>query len=86
MALTCYLMQSVVGTWVFNAHGLGLWGRVSPAAYFLGGLAFYAAQIAFCHGWLARFRFGPAEWLWRSMTYGRLQPFLLRPRGRQLRL
>jgi len=34
----------------------------------------YSGQVALSHWWLARFRFGPVEWLWRSLTYGRLQP------------
>jgi len=75
MALTNYLCQSLVGTWVFNSYGLGLWARVTPSAYICGGLVFYGAQMAWSHWWLARFRFGPAEWLWRSMSYGQPQPF-----------
>ena len=79
MALTNYLGQSLVCTWVFNGHGLGLYGKLTPAAFMLGGVALYGAQIAFSRWWLGRFRFGPAEWLWRSMTYGRLHPLRLQP-------
>ena len=77
MALTNYLAQSLVCTWFFNGYGLGFWTRVTPSAYFLGGMALYGVQIAFSYWWLARFKFGPMEWLWRSMTYGSLQPFLV---------
>jgi len=79
MALTNYLGQSLVCTWIFNGHGLGLYGKLTPAAFMLGGVALYGAQIAFSRWWLGRFRFGPAEWLWRSMTYGRLHPLRLQP-------
>ena len=75
MALTNYLAQSLVCAWLFNGHGLGLWNRVSVPACSLGGCALFAAQVAWSHWWLARFRFGPAEWLWRVLTYGRLEPF-----------
>lgn len=78
MALSNYLAQSLICTWMFNAHGLGLWGRTPAAGYILGGIGFYAIQVAWSAWWLARFRFGPAEWLWRSMTYGVWQPFRIR--------
>ena len=47
------------------------WG---VAGWWLAWALIFAAQIAISHWWLARFRFGPAEWVWRSLTYGRLQP------------
>lgn len=80
MALTNYLVQSLVCTWTFNGYGLGLWGKVSPAEYMVGGVAFFCLQVAGSHWWLARFKFGPAEWLWRSMTYGAFQPFRMASR------
>ena len=81
MALTNYLSQSLVFTWLFYGHGLGLWGRVRPGAALGIVLGFYALQVLWSAWWLARFRFGPAEWVWRSMTYGRRQPFRLEPTG-----
>lgn len=74
MALTNYLLQSAVCTFIFYGYGLGLFGRVSPAGGLAIALGVYACQIPFSHWWLKRFRFGPAEWLWRSLTYGRVQP------------
>jgi uncharacterized protein len=74
MALTNYLLQSVVGTLVFYGYGLGLWGQVPRRWQLLGVFAVFAAQVALSHWWLARFRFGPVEWLWRACTYGRLPP------------
>ena len=81
MALTNYLSQSLVFTWVFYHHGLGLWGKVRPSLAVVIVVAFYALQIAWSNWWLLRFKFGPAEWLWRSMTYGKWQPFRIRPRA-----
>ncbi|MEW6252144.1 MAG: DUF418 domain-containing protein [Planctomycetota bacterium] len=74
MALTNYLLQSVVCTTVFYSYGLGWYGQVSPARGMLLALAIYAAQVPLSLWWLGRFRFGPAEWLWRTLTYWRVQP------------
>jgi uncharacterized protein len=77
MPLTTYLSQSVVITFVFYGWGLGLTGQLGTAACLGLCVAVFAAQIAIARLWLARFRFGPAEWLWRTLTYGRLQPMRL---------
>ena len=69
MALTNYLGQSVIGTLVFYGYGLGLWGEVSRAWQVLGVVVVFALQLAFSRWWLARFRLGPLEWLWRAFTY-----------------
>ena len=74
MPLTNYLMHSVICTLVFYGYGLGLYGGLSPAITIIFTLAIYRAQIWTSNWWLARYRFGPAEWLWRSLTYGKLQP------------
>jgi uncharacterized protein len=74
MALTNYLVQSVVLGFLFYGYGLGLYGRLGSAPASAIGLAIYAAQILFSRAWLKRYRFGPVEWAWRSMTYGRRQP------------
>ena len=74
MALTNYLLQSVFWTFVFYGYGLGLWGQVPRAAQLPLALAFFAGQVLLSRWWLNRFRFGPAEWLWRSLTYWKLQP------------
>jgi uncharacterized protein len=76
MALTNYLLQSVIFGLVFYSFGLGLFGRVGVVAALLGGLAVYGLQLAFSHWWLTRFYFGPCEWLWRSVSYLRWQPFV----------
>lgn len=74
MALTNYLMQSVAGIAIFYGVGLGLAGRLPPAAWIGIGLVVYATQVVFSGLWLARFRFGPMEWLWRCTTYARWYP------------
>lgn len=73
MTLTNYLLQSVVLGFIFYGYGLGLFGRLGPAAAASIGIALYAAQLGLSRMWLQRFRFGPFEWLWRSMAYGRRQ-------------
>ncbi len=68
MALTNYLVQSLVLSLLFYNHGLGLWGI--GRTWQIGiALALCAAQVAFSHWWLARFQYGPFEWLWRALTY-----------------
>lgn len=70
MTLTQYLLQSVVCTLVFNGYGLGLFGKVSINACIAGSIAFFPLQVWSSAWWLARFRAGPVEWLWRRMVYG----------------
>jgi uncharacterized protein len=74
MALTNYLMQSVICTTIFYGYGFGLYGSVSRTGLVGVVLAVWAVQLLVSPVWLAYFRFGPAEWLWRTLTYGRFQP------------
>ncbi|NBD14119.1 DUF418 domain-containing protein [Corallococcus silvisoli] len=74
MALTNYLMQTVVSLCIYDGWGLGLVGKLPPSSCMALALAVFALQIPLSHAWLSRFRFGPAEWLWRSLTYGQRQP------------
>jgi uncharacterized protein len=74
MALTNYLLQSLICTTLFYGYGFALFGRVPRATQVLLVLAVWSFNVAFSTWWLARYRFGPAEWLWRSLTYGRAQP------------
>jgi uncharacterized protein len=73
MALTCYLMQSVVMTWIYNGYGGGLYGELGPAAAATLAVLVFAAQVWFARWWLARFSHGPVEYVWRVLTYGRRQ-------------
>jgi len=74
MALTNYLMHSLVFTFVANGYGLGYYGRVRPLIGLAMTLGTFVVQILLSNWWLRRFRYGPMEWLWRSLSYGRLQP------------
>lgn len=69
MALSNYLLQSIVCTWVFYGYGLGYFEQLPRAWQALFVLVFFALQVVLSHWWLARFRFGPMEWLWRAATY-----------------
>ncbi|RKH04427.1 DUF418 domain-containing protein [Corallococcus sp. CA053C] len=77
MALTLYLMQTVVSLWLYDGWGLGLVGHLPASTCALLTVVVFAVQVGLSHLWLARFRFGPVEWLWRSLTYGRAQPMRL---------
>jgi uncharacterized protein len=74
MALTNYLLQSFVGTFIFYGYGLGMLGRVDEAGGLLYCVTFWLLQVALSHWWMSRFAFGPVEWLWRTLTYGKRQP------------
>ena len=79
MTLTNYLTQTVLGLCLFQGYGLGLMGRLPPSRLVALAAVILAAQVALSRAWLARFHFGPAEWLWRSLTYGLPQPLRRHP-------
>lgn len=77
MALTGYLASNAIGAFVWYAWGLNRIGDpawLTMAGMNLFAVAVFAGLCLFSALWLGAFRFGPAEWLWRSLTYGRLQP------------
>ena len=74
MALSNYLFHSVLTSFVFLGYGLGWSGRLDYAEQLVFVAAVWLVQLIVSPIWLARFRFGPAEWLWRSLTYGERQP------------
>ena len=78
-ALSNYLLQTVLSILVFYGFGLGLFGQVERLGQFLIVLAIWAIQLIVSPIWLRHFRFGPVEWLWRSLTYGQLQPMAHKP-------
>lgn len=72
MPLTNYLMQTAIVTTIFYGWGLGFWNRGGPLVWFVLACAIYfLVQIPFSRWWLARFEYGPMEYLWRVLTYGR---------------
>jgi len=76
MALTNYLMHSIVTAVIFLGWGFGAAGSLDYAGQLWVVAAIWAVQLVASLLWLARFRFGPAEWLWRSLTYRHWQPVL----------
>lgn len=74
MALTNYLSQSVLCLFVFTGAGLALYGQLSRHELYYVVAAIWILQLAWSPMWLRHFRYGPAEWLWRSLTYGQRQP------------
>lgn len=79
MALTNYLMQSVICCLIFMSYGLAWFGQVGPAMLTVIGLMIYGVQLIFSKWWLSRFAFGPAEWMWRCATYRSWQPIRRQP-------
>jgi uncharacterized protein len=77
MALTNYLLHSMIAVMLFHSIGFGLFGKIELWHGILISFLIYALQIPFSIIWLKHFRFGPFEWLWRSLTYLKLQPFKL---------
>lgn len=74
MALTCYLSQSIIALFLFSGLGLGWVGKVGPTLLWPLAAGIVGVQLLGCRWWLAHFRFGPVEWVWRSLSYGYAQP------------
>ena len=80
MTLTNYLMQSLLCIFIFYGIGLGLFGKVGASLAVAVAWIIYPLQVLFSRWWWSRgFAFGPAEWLWRRLSYGAALP--LRPRS-----
>ncbi len=73
-ALSNYLFDSIVCTTLFYGYGFGLFGQINRTGLAAIVFTLWIFQLVISPLWLKRFRFGPAEWLWRSLTYWRLQP------------
>jgi uncharacterized protein len=78
MGLTNYLWQSVAMSLLFLPYGFGLAGKLPFWAYPLIAVPIFLSHIPLSAWWLARYRFGPVEWLWRAATYARVEPLRLR--------
>lgn len=74
MALTVYLSGTVLFTLLFYGYGFGQIFLLGPAKTSAFAVLFFAILAAFCVWWLKQFRFGPMEWIWRSLTYGKRAP------------
>ncbi len=76
MALTNYLLQTLICTSIFYGHGLGLFGSFNRVQQILTVVAVWAVTLVLSPLWLRFFRFGPLEWLWRSLAYQKVQPMV----------
>jgi len=74
MAFSNYLGTSIVCTTLFYGYGLGWYGHLSRAQLYPVVIAVWVLMLLWSKPWLARFRFGPLEWLWRSLARMRIQP------------
>jgi uncharacterized protein len=74
MALSNYLTHSIVCTTLFYGYGFGLFGQINRTGLAAIVLTIWVIQLLISPIWLKYFRFGPAEWVWRSLTYWRVQP------------
>jgi uncharacterized protein len=74
MALTNYLLQSIICAILFHSYGFGLYGQVEVWQGIVLTFIIFVLQVIFSRWWLSLFQFGPFEWLWRSLTYFKLQP------------
>ena len=75
MAMTVFITQGMMIAVFFFNYGLGYYFKVGPLLIFLVSITFFIIQIIFCNIWMKYFKFGPFEWLWRSLTYWKIQPF-----------
>ncbi|MEM9304517.1 MAG: DUF418 domain-containing protein, partial [Pseudomonadota bacterium] len=74
MAFSNYIAQTLICTTLFYGFGLGWFGHAERWQQMIVVLCVWMLLLVWSPWWLARFRFGPLEWLWRTLTYGRLQP------------
>ena len=71
MALTNYLMQTVIGISIYYGIGLGVGSTIGPSLFVPIGIGVYLLQVAYSHYWFRYFQYGPLEWGWRMATYGK---------------
>lgn len=74
MAFSNYMMHSIIGIITFYGIGFGMMEKVGPLAWTIFAVIVFISQIIISTIWLRYFEFGPIEWIWRSLTYGRKQP------------
>jgi uncharacterized protein len=72
MAFTSYILQTIICTLIFYGHGLGLFAGLNRLEQLGIVLITWIIVVAFARIWLKHYRYGPVEWLWRALTYGRI--------------
>ncbi|MGN7612626.1 DUF418 domain-containing protein [Magnetococcales bacterium HHB-1] len=75
LALSNYIIQSLILTTIFYGHGLGFFNQWNFSSLFILVIMIWSVQLIYSRWWLRKFRFGPLEWLWRSLSYQRVQSF-----------
>ena len=73
-AFSNYILQTLLGLVIFYGTGFGLFGSVERVGQLGIVIAIWVVQLVVAPIWIRHFEFGPLEWLWRSLTYGRAQP------------
>jgi uncharacterized protein len=71
MALTNYIGQTIFGIAVYYGIGLGFGSNIGPAYYMPIAICIFIVQVLYSHLWMRYFEYGPLEWLWRHLTYGK---------------
>jgi len=71
MTLTNYLVQNIIALFVFSGFGFGLMHKMPYAYYVLLALAVFVLQIYYSRWWLSKYNYGPVEWVWRELAYGK---------------
>lgn len=72
MSLTCYLLHSIIGTLLLLPYGVGLANSIKPIGTLMLSITVYVVLVIFASLWLKRFNIGPMEWIWRKLTYGKI--------------
>ncbi|MEO7393954.1 MAG: DUF418 domain-containing protein [Chitinophagaceae bacterium] len=74
MALTNYLLQTIFGVFIFYGVGFGMGQKIGPVYFIPAAIGFYLLQVLFSNFWFKYFQYGPIEWVWRQLTYGKRLP------------
>lgn len=70
--MTIYLMQSIIGTFIFYHYGLGLYGKIGVDTVTWLAVGIFVLQIVFAELWFLKFKQGPVEAVWKRLTYGKM--------------
>jgi uncharacterized protein len=74
MALTNYIMQTILSIFIYYNLGLGLGTKFGPVLSFPIAIGIYLLQVIYSNIWFRHFQYGPLEWIWRQLTYGKRLP------------
>jgi uncharacterized protein len=74
MALTNYFMQSIMAITIYYGIGMGLGAKFGPAFFMPIAIGIFIIQVIYSKIWMTYFNYGPLEWIWRQLTYGKRLP------------